>query len=335
VTAVLFTCAGQRVDIVTAFARAGATTIATDINTLAPALYHADRYALVTRVDNPGYVASIRDVVRAHDVRLVVPLTDLDQVTLARRREELEPAAVLLPPVDVVEAMADKYLAHEAFERRGLHSPPTWLPDALPDELPFPVLVKARQGFGSRHIYRAETREELDFHLARTPVPSIVQAACRGEEFSVDVLCDFEGRCLNAIPRTMIESKGGESIKGMTVKDEELIEAACAVAEGLPIWGPANIQCFREPSGRLEVTDVNPRFGGGFPLPLAAGSRYPELALALANGERPEPRLGDFREGVVMTRFFSHLSLTAGPDGTLEPFAEDVPAPIAAEPSEA
>jgi carbamoyl-phosphate synthase large subunit len=335
VTAVLFTCAGQRVDIVTAFARAGATTIATDINPLAPALYHADRYALVVRVDDPGYVASIRDVVRAHDVRLVVPLTDLDQVTLARHRDELEPAAVLLPPVTVVEAMADKFMAHQAFEERGFHSPPTWLPDELPQELPYPVLVKARQGFGSRHIYRAENREELEFHLARTPVASIVQAACRGEEFSVDVLCDFEGRCLNAIPRTMIESKGGESIKGMTVKDWELIDTARAVAERLPIWGPANIQLFREPSGRLEVTDVNPRFGGGFPLPLAAGSRYPELALAFANGDRPDPRLGDFREGVVMTRFFSHLCLTAGADGTLEPFAEDVPDPIAAEPSEA
>jgi carbamoyl-phosphate synthase large subunit len=335
VTAVLFTCAGQRVDIVSAFARAGATTIATDINPLAPALYHADSYALVRRVDDPDYVASLRDLVRAHDVRLVVPLTDLDQTTLARHRDELEPALVLLPPLDVVDAMSDKYLAHVAFEERGIASPPTWLPDGIPDALDLPVLVKARQGFGSRHIYRAETRAQLDFHLGHTPVPSIVQACCRGEEFSVDVLCDFEGRCLNAIPRTMIESKGGESIKGMTVKDPELIDAARMVAEALPIWGPANIQLFREPSGRLEVTDVNPRFGGGFPLPLAAGSHYPELAIALANGERPDPRLGDFREGVVMTRFFSHLCLTAGPDGTLEPFAEDVPDPVAAEPSEA
>ena len=58
------------------------------------------------------------------------------------------------------------------------------------------------------------------------------------------------------------------------------------------------MQCFREPDGSLPVTDVNTRFGGGFPLPLAAGSRYPELALALARGERPEPRLGEFEEGV-------------------------------------
>ena len=56
VTAVLFTCAGQRVDIVTAFRRAGATAIAADADRLAPALYHADEMALVPRVDDPGYV---------------------------------------------------------------------------------------------------------------------------------------------------------------------------------------------------------------------------------------------------------------------------------------
>jgi hypothetical protein len=36
-----------------------------------------------------------------------------------------------------------------------------------------------------------------------------------------------------------------------------------------------------------------------------------------------------------MTRFFSHLSLTTGPDGALEPFAEELPEPIASESGEA
>jgi carbamoyl-phosphate synthase large subunit len=334
VTAVLFTCAGQRVDIVSAFGRAGATTIATDINPLAPALYHADRYALVGRVDDPDYVPQLRRLVDEHDVKLVVPLTDLDQVLLASRRDELSPALVLLPAADVVSAMADKYRAHQLFVERGIGSPETWLPEELPEEPSFPLLVKARNGFGSRHIFRCVNRAELDFHLVRTPVDSMIQAACGGEEFSVDVFCDFDGTCLNAIPRTMIESKGGESIKGMTIADPELIELGRTVAEALPLAGPANVQCFRESDGRLLVTDINPRFGGAFPLPLAAGSRYPELALALANGERPEPSVGEFRPGVVMTRFFSDLCLTAGPDGTLEPFAEELPQPVASEPGE-
>ena len=37
----------------------------------------------------------------------------------------------------------------------------------------------------------------------------------------------------------------------------------------------------------------------------------------------------------MMTRFLSHLTLTTAEDGTLEPFSEDVPEPIASEPGEA
>jgi carbamoyl-phosphate synthase large subunit len=335
VTAVLFTCAGQRVDIVSAFHRAGATTIAADLDPLAPALYHADHSVRAPRVDDPGYVDALAGVVRAHDVRLVVPLTDLDQVLLARHSDALTPALVLVPPERVCETMGDKWLAHRFFEEHGIASPRTWLPGDVPAGARYPVLVKVREGFGSRHIYRAHDPEELAFFLRYTPVESMVQELCLGEEFSIDVFCDLVGRCLNAIPRTMIQSKGGESIKGMSVQDRELIEHGAVVAETVGIVGPANVQCFREPDGSLPVTDVNPRFGGGFPLPLAAGSRYPELALALARGERPEPRLGDFREGVVMTRFFTDLCLTAGAGGTLEPFAEELPEPIAAEPGEA
>ena len=323
-TTVLFTCAGQRVDIVGAFRRAGATTVAADVNPLAPALYHADRHVLVPRIDDAEYVPALRRIVAEDDVDLIVPLTDLDQSLLARARDELG-ALVLLPSGETVDRLGDKYRAHLLFEERGIPSPPTWLPDDVPEDAPFPLLVKAREGFGSRHIYRARDRAELTFFLGYTPVESIVQAQLRGEEFSIDVFCDLDGRCLNAIPRTMIESKGGESIKGMTIRDERLISFACEVAEKLELVGPANIQCFREPDGTHLVTDINSRFGGGFPLPLAAGGRYPELALALARGERPKPRLGDFREGIVMTRFFSDLSLTQNGDGTLKPFAPDAP----------
>ncbi|HET6657030.1 MAG TPA: ATP-grasp domain-containing protein [Gaiellaceae bacterium] len=313
-SAVLLTCAGQRVDIVTAFRRAGAETIAADVNPLAPALYAADRHFLAPRIDDTAYIPALAAAVADHDIELIVPLTDLDMTILAENRGKLG-ALVLLPGAEVAERTNDKYATHLFLLERGIGSPAGWLPEELPADLPYPVLVKARRGFGSRNIFRAENREELDFFLARTPAESFVQEVCAGEEFSIDVFCDLDGRCLNAIPRTMIESKGGESIKGMTIADDELIALGRDVSEALGVVGPATVQCFRAAPGDCKVTDVNLRFGGAFPLPLAAGSEYPALALALARGEHPEPRVGEFREGVVMTRFFSEMTLVDGPGG--------------------
>jgi carbamoyl-phosphate synthase large subunit len=326
VDGVLFTCSGQRVDIVKAFKKAGAFTLATDVNRLAPTLYHADAYAFVPRVDDPTYAESLHALVLEHDISLIVPLTDLDHGVLARAKDKLG-ALVLLPTPDLVDALADKWLAHCLFEEKGIGSPPTWLPEGVPDDVEFPVLVKARKGFGSRGIYRCRDRRELEFFLEYTTDDSMVQQCMRGEEFSIDLFCDVESRCLNAIPRTMIESKGGESIKGMTIADDDLVEVGRHVSETIGLVGPANVQCFREPDGTYRVTDINPRFGGAFPLPTAAGSHYPELALALARGERPGARLGDYRAGLYMTRYFGELVLTAGESGTLEPFAEELSQP--------
>jgi carbamoyl-phosphate synthase large subunit len=316
---VLFTSVGQRVDIVLAFRAAGAVALGVDADPLAPALYHCDERIVVPRIEDRAYVPTLAELVREHGVGLVVPLNDLDFPVLARERAQLAPALVLLPDADVSARMSDKLDAHRFFVENGIPSPRSWAPEEVPADARYPVLVKAREGFGSRNIYRAADQAELAFFLAYTRVRSFVQEACTGEEFSIDVFSDMDGRCLNAIPRTMLLSKGGESIKGVSIKDGELIEHGARVAETVGIKGPANVQCFRELDGSLPITDVNTRFGGGFPVPLAAGGRYPELALALARGERPEPRLGDFVEGVAMTRYFSEVCLEPDGNGGFRP----------------
>jgi carbamoyl-phosphate synthase large subunit len=313
----MLTSVGQRVDIARAFRAAGAVTLGIDADPLAPALYHCDLRVIVPRIADPEYVPTLAALREEHDVRLVVPLNDLDFPVLARERAALAPALVLLPDEEASARMSDKLEAHRFFVERGIPSPRSWAPEDVPDDVRFPALVKAREGFGSRNIFRAADRAELEFFLEYTDVPSFVQEQCLGEEFSIDVFCDMDARCLNAIPRTMLLSKGGESIKGASIQDRELIEHGARVAEVVGVKGPANVQCFREPDGSLPITDVNTRFGGGFPVPLAAGGGYPELALALARGERPEPRLGEFEEGVVMTRYFSEVCLAPGSDGDL------------------
>ena len=223
-TVVLFTCAGLRVNIVNAFRAAGAVALAVDADPLAPALYHADRQAIVPRVADRAYVSALAELIEEHDVRLVVPLNDLDHPVLSRACEELAPAVLLLPDAEACARMSDKLTAHRFFCEQGIPSPRSWAPGEVPEDARYPLLVKAREGFGSRNIFLASDPAELAFFLDYASVPSFVQERCLGEEFSIDVFSDLDARCLNAIPRTMLHSKGGESIKGASIKDGELIE---------------------------------------------------------------------------------------------------------------
>ena len=98
----------------------------------------------------------------------------------------------------------------------------------------------------------------------------------------------------------MLESRGGESIKGSAIADPELIDLGRAVAEALPLRGPATVQMFRDSELGLRVTDINARFGGAFACPMYAalpGRSYPELIVRMAQGETIEPHVGEFLAG--------------------------------------
>ena len=170
-------------------------------------------------------------------------------------------------------------------------------------------------GFAGRHIHRCADPHELAFFREYSPAESVVQQALPGSEFSIDCLGGPEGAALGAIPRSMIQSKGGEQIKGETLDDPQLVELGAATVEGLGLVGPSTVQCFRESGRILGITDINTRFGGAFPLPQAAGAGYPRAIIAIGAGERPTAQLGAHLAGVVMTRFLDQTILRRTPSG--------------------
>lgn len=340
--AVMLTGVGKRYDIVSSFARL-TKTIAVDPNPLAPARYATDLRASAPPITDPAYVPALEQLCAEHDVRAVLPLTDLDiEVLGAARSEGRLPA--LVPSPQVARAMYDKYEAHQLFLRLGLPSPPTVLPGEGLQDIEPPVVVKPRRGSGGRSIHLARDREEAAFFVRylegdpqapplerpRNPdvssppsEPVMVQRAMHGPELSIDCLSDWQGRCLNAIPRTMIESRGGESVKGTVVHDPELIELGRAAVEALGVCGPVTVQVFRDPDIGLAITDLNTRFGGAFPAPAYAalpGRSYPELIVKLAAGEQVAPHVGEFTAPLTFTRYFWQLEL----DAQLEPTGREL-----------
>ncbi len=319
--AILLTGAGKRYDIVSCFARLTRTVVA-DPAPLAPAQYAADVRVSVPLIEDPAYVPALQELCRVHGVGAVLPLTDLDIEVLARAREQGRLPA-LVPSAEVARATFDKYEAHQLLQARGLPSPPTVLAEEDLAAVRYPVMVKPRRGSGARSIHLARDAEEAAFFIRYVPEPTMVQWAMGGPELSIDCLGDTDGRCLNAIPRTMLESRGGESIKGQVVHDDELIELARATMEALSVRGPATIQVFRDPEIGVAITDVNTRFGGAFPAPAyaaLAGRTYPELIVRMAAGESVEPHVGEFRSGMTFTRYYWQLELDEG----LQPTGRDI-----------
>jgi len=313
--AVILTGVGKRYDIVSAFS-AHAFTIAVDPSPLAPARYAADVALVPPRIDDPGYVPFLQEAVTRYDAKAVVPLTDLDLEVLAR-----SDLPAFVPEADVCRATFDKYLAHQLLKSHGLPSPPTWLPGETADG--YPAVVKPRQGSGSRSIHPCADAREAEFFAAYVKEPVMVQRFMDGPEFSVDLLCDRDGVCLNAIPRTMLESRGGESIKGTVIADAELVDLGRAVGEAIGVRGPCTVQAFRDPEIGLGITDVNTRFGGAFPAPMYAaqpGRTYPELIVRMARGEGVEPHVGEYRSGLTFTRYFWQLEL----DQEMRPTGRDL-----------
>jgi carbamoyl-phosphate synthase large subunit len=319
--AVLLTGVGKRYDIVSCFA-ALTRTVAADPSPLAPAQYAAHVRCAVPLIDDPRYVRALRELCELHEVGAVLPLTDLDIEVLAVARAECHLPA-LVPSPDVARATYDKYETHLLLQRLGLPSPPTALPDGDLQALDYPVMIKPRRGSGARSIHRARDAAQARFFVDYVDEPVMVQRAMDGPELSIDCLGDLQGRCLNAIPRTMLESRGGESIKGAAVRDVELIELGRRTMEALAVVGPATIQVFRDPHVGLGITDVNTRFGGAFPAPAYAalpGRSYPELVVAMAAGETVEPHVGEFREGMTFTRYYWQLEL----DERMQPTGRDI-----------
>ena len=315
--AVLLTGVGKRYDIVSAFAE-HALVVAADPSPLAPAQYAADVRVAPPRIDDPGYVPFLQELVERHDVRAVIPLTDLDIEVLARAD-----LPAFVPAPEVCRATYDKYETHELLLSHGLPSPPTVLPGEEPES--YPVIVKPRRGSGAESISLARDRREMEFFAGYIDKDVMIQRHMGDQEFSIDILGDLDGRCLNAIPRTMIESRGGESIKGTVIADAELIDLGRRVGEALGVRGPCTIQAFRDPEIGLGITDVNTRFGGAFPAPMYAalpGRTYPELIVHMAAGETVEPHVGEFRAGHTFTRWFWQIEL----DERFAPTGRDITA---------
>jgi carbamoyl-phosphate synthase large subunit len=231
---------------------------------------------------------------------------------LAAGRRELEEtgARLVMVPERALAITVDKLLTRRLFRRLAVPTPATWLTGEIrPASLTYPVFVKPRSGSASKGAAPARDERELSYFLDNVPDP-IVQEYLPGPEITSDIVCDFDGNVLSVVSRQRTEVREGEVAKGVTIYDPEITESCVRIAKGLEAIGPITVQClFRD--GKPYFTEVNPRFGGGLPLTIAAGVPVPHWLLALAAGGSVDvPPLGTYTTGLHITRFDNSFFLT-------------------------
>lgn len=317
---VLVTSAGRRVSLVQAFQEAlhedGGRVLAGDASNLAPALFHADDLVRLPLLSAGDYVSRLLDIVTTYDVGLVVPTIDTELALLAEHRDVLAEhgCTALVSSPEVVAVSADKASTQEFMERHGITVPRGWTAETLDrDALPQDLFVKPRDGSSSLHCYSA-TRDTLDDVLPLVPNP-IVQERLTGAEVTIDALLDLDGTPVHLVPRRRLRTVGGESIQGVTIDDDELgpwLRTVLDRLSAIGAVGPLTLQVFLTDDGPVLI-EVNPRFGGGFPLTNAAGGRYPRWILEMLAGKSVAPRFGDYQRGLYMTRYYAETYTTTPP----------------------
>jgi carbamoyl-phosphate synthase large subunit len=309
---VLLTSVGRRVALLRAFRRElasyapGGRVLATDASPLSAAFQDADGAFRVPPCASPEYVPALLELVRRERVRVLVPLIDTELEVVAAHRDDFlrEGCRAIVSDAAQVTLTRDKARSARRFRELGFDAPRVFGPDELADaeSLPYPVFLKPLRGSASIGAVCIRDPKELRFHLGRTDHP-VVQSLEQGEEHTVDVFADLDGRARCAVPRQRLETRAGESSKGRTVKDRVVMEAASRLVEALGgCRGCITLQCFRGPAARVVFFEANLRFGGGYPLSYAAGANYPGWLLRLAAGE-PVPDFDAWEDGLLMLRY--------------------------------
>jgi carbamoyl-phosphate synthase large subunit len=308
---VLISSAGRRVSLVHIFREALAQSdleprvLASDASQLAAAWHAADGAFLVPPCEDKSFIPELVDLCRRERVRLLVPTIDTELPKLSAAHDLFREVGTLLAISSeaTVAVTADKRRTHAWMVGAGIPTVEQGEVEAVrAARWPFPLVVKPVYGSASLGVHVVTDRASFD--VAVREGDTIVQAMASGVEFTIDCLVDDDGHLVAAVPRRRLAVRAGEVSKSVTVDLPALSSIAEQVCSALPgPFGVLNVQVFHDvQTGRSQVIEVNPRFGGGFPLSHRAGAPFARWLVERAWGRKPELNMS-WLPGLTMLRY--------------------------------
>lgn len=316
---VLFSCIGRRVSLLNSFRAAAkelkikACFIGTDTRELSSALQLCDKGILVKPTTHRDYIRQLLSIVKDYRVRLLVPTVDLDLRLLSQNKGKFASLGcrVLVSAPEVVDICQDKRNTYRFLLKNGFDTAVTMsVRSALSAKrLNWPCFLKPWDGYASRGNAVARDREELRFYGGRIP-NAICQEYIDGAEFTCDAYVDMNMKVRCVVPRKRIEVRAGEVSKSRVVKDLRIMSEAAKLVETLGAGpGVITLQLFLNSEDKVKFIEINPRFGGGVPLSIKAGAKFPKWILQEVLGKRPNIRFDGFKDNLTMLRYDAEVWL--------------------------
>jgi carbamoyl-phosphate synthase large subunit len=281
-TNILILSAGRRVELLEGFKAAAASlsprskVLAADLHPqMSAACMIADAAFELPRVTAEAYGDALQQLCRSQEVGIVVPTIDTELKVLADLKASFaaEGTHLIISAPNLVGECRDKRLTGGLFQRLGLCTPRIYPADCIE----FPCFSKPLNGSSSVGAMRVDGPQEITTIMLADPERIYMELVPDSyQEVTVDLYFDRNNRLKAAVPRDRVETRAGESSKGVTRRDwvYDHLKERLAVVEGAA--GPLTLQLFVSDESRATMAiEINPRFGGGYPLSLAAGADFP------------------------------------------------------------
>lgn len=310
---ILITSAGTRNKVVQYFKnefREIGKVIATDMNDLAPAIYEADNYYLVPRIDAPNYIDKLLEICKKEKIDCLFALIDPELSLIAKNKDRFLEIGVkpLISNYDAVELAFDKYAMFKYLNSNGYKCAKSYIDkaefykDLESGKISFPVFVKPYKGSASININKVSSKEEINT-LFDVYDDLLIQEFLDGQEIGADVYVDpISKKVVSIFTKEKIKMRAGETDKARSFKDEKLFDLITDLVEKIGYEYMIDMDIFKV-GNDYYISEINPRFGGGYPHAYECGINFPRLIINSMNGKKNKNEIGNYEENIYMMKY--------------------------------
>ena len=310
---ILILSAGTRNKVVQYFKKTFAdvgTVVATDMQDIAPAVYEADKFYKVPRMTDDGYIDVIFDICKKEKINAVLTLIDPELSLLAANKDRFAEMGVTVigSSYELCEMALDKMQMYNCLKNHGYNcaksydNKDTFYRDLDAGRISFPVFVKPIRGSASIAISKVEDKETLELLWNHTD-GLMIQEFLKGQEIGADVFIDMiSHEVVSVFTKKKLLMRAGETDKAVSFKDPKLFSLIEKFVKECGWNGQIDIDIF-EINGEYYISEVNPRFGGGYPHAYECGCDHMTLIKNNIAGVANLPRIGTYDEGIYMMKY--------------------------------